>query len=79
MPRWSPDMTVVRVKGVKRYRAKGRWYAYHRKSGTRLQAEFGTVSPITQFDGAVSRAFEGPRGARTLPTLGVPSSCSRIL
>ena len=35
-------MTVVRVKGVKRYRAKGRWYAYHRKTGVRLKAEFGT-------------------------------------
>jgi len=36
------DMTVVRVKGLKRYRAKGRWYAYHRKSGIRLKTEFGT-------------------------------------
>ena len=35
-------MAVVRVKGIKRYRAKGRWYAYHRKTGTRLKAQFGT-------------------------------------
>jgi len=35
-------MTVVRIKGVKRYRAKGRWYAYHRKTGSRLTSEFGT-------------------------------------
>ena len=35
-------MTIVRVKGVKRYRARGRWYAYHRKTGTRLKGEFGT-------------------------------------
>lgn len=35
-------MTVVRMKGLKRYRAKGRWYAYHRKTGIRLKAEFGT-------------------------------------
>jgi hypothetical protein len=28
--------------GVKRYRSKGRWYAYHRKSGLRLKSEFGT-------------------------------------
>lgn len=35
-------MTVVRVKGVKRYRSKGRLYAYHRMSGVRLTAEFGT-------------------------------------
>ena len=35
-------MTLVRVKGVKRYRSKGRWYYYHRATGTRLNAEFGT-------------------------------------
>src|SRR5260370_7732706 len=35
-------MTVLRIKGLKRYRAKGRWYAYHRKTGIRLKAEFGT-------------------------------------
>jgi integrase len=35
-------MTVVRVKGVKRYSSKGRWYAYHRKTGVRLKAKFGT-------------------------------------
>jgi len=35
---------VVRVKGVKRYfePKSGKWYAYHRKSGTRIKAEFGT-------------------------------------
>lgn len=37
-------MTVVRVKGIKRFRStkNGRWYAYHRKTGQRLVAEFGT-------------------------------------
>jgi hypothetical protein len=35
-------MTIVRVKGVKRYRVRGRWFAYHRKTGTRIKAEFGT-------------------------------------
>jgi hypothetical protein len=35
-------MTIVRVKGIKRYYAKGRWFAYHRKTGTRLKSEFGT-------------------------------------
>ena len=35
-------MTVVRVKGVKRYRVRNRWFAYHRKTGARLHAEFGT-------------------------------------
>lgn len=36
-------MSVVRVKGLKRYRAKGRWYAYHRVTGTRIASEFGTA------------------------------------
>jgi hypothetical protein len=35
-------MTVIRVKGVKRYRSKGRWYAYHRATGTRLKSESWT-------------------------------------
>ena len=35
-------MTVVRVKGIKRYRVKGKWFAYHRKSGIRIKAEYGT-------------------------------------
>ncbi len=35
-------MTVIRVKGVKRYRSKGRWYYYHRPTGARLKSEFGT-------------------------------------
>jgi hypothetical protein len=35
-------MTVVRVKVVKRYRVRDRWFAYHRKTGTRIKAEYGT-------------------------------------
>jgi hypothetical protein len=35
-------MTIVRLKGVKRYRVRGRWFAYHRKTGTRIKSEFGT-------------------------------------
>jgi hypothetical protein len=35
-------VTVVRVKGIKRYRSKGRWYLYHRPTGVRLEADFGT-------------------------------------
>jgi hypothetical protein len=41
-------MTVLRIKGLKRYRAKGRWYAYHRKTGIRLKAEFGTAGFIVE-------------------------------
>lgn len=39
---WTAHMTAVRVKGLKRYRSRGCWYAYHRKTGMRLGAEFGT-------------------------------------
>ncbi|MEJ0052471.1 MAG: tyrosine-type recombinase/integrase [Methylovirgula sp.] len=35
-------MTVVRVKGIKRYRRRGKWYCYHRATNTRLKSEFGT-------------------------------------
>ncbi len=35
-------MTIVRIKGVKRYRRRGKWYCYHRARGKRLKAEFGT-------------------------------------
>ena len=41
-------MTVVRVKGLKRYCVKGRWYAYHRKTGIRLKSEFGTGDFFTE-------------------------------
>src|SRR5206468_2757500 len=41
-------MTVMRLKGLKRYRNKGRWYTYHRKTGIRLVAEFGTVEFIAE-------------------------------
>ena len=37
-------MTRVRVKGIKRYRSKGRWYVYHRETGQRIDAEFGTAA-----------------------------------
>ena len=45
-------MTVVRVKGIKRYRDSehGRWYCYHRKSGTRIKAEFGTPAFFHELD-----------------------------
>lgn len=61
-------MTIVRVKGVKRYRARGRWYAYHRKTGTRLNAEFGTGEFFAEL-AALERKLHA---AKTLPgTLGL--------
>jgi integrase len=37
-------MTVVRVKGIKKFRSKknGKIYCYHRATGRRIEAEFGT-------------------------------------
>jgi integrase len=38
-------MTRVRVKGIQRFKhsQSGIWYTYHRKTGTRIHAEFGTA------------------------------------
>jgi hypothetical protein len=37
--------TVVRVKGIKRYRhpKTGKWHCCHRRSGARIESEFGSV------------------------------------
>jgi integrase len=60
-------MAIVRVKGLKRYRVKGQWYAYHRKSGVRLKSEFGSAEFIAEL-GALERKL---RKADALPgTLG---------
>jgi integrase len=67
-------MTVLRIKGLKRYRAKGRWYAYHRKIGIRLKAEFGTAEFITEL-AAIERRHEN---SEALPgTLGLLFSSYR--
>lgn len=42
MPKRILRGTVVRLSGVNKVTAKGRVYYYHRKSGVRLKAEFGT-------------------------------------
>ncbi|MGM4872896.1 tyrosine-type recombinase/integrase [Bradyrhizobium sp. 956_D2_N1_5] len=60
-------MSVLRIKGLKRYRVKGRWYAYHRKSGTRLKFEFGTAEFVEELANLESKL----RKAEALPgTLG---------
>lgn len=41
-------MTVIRIKGLKRYISKGRTYCYHRGSGTRLKSEFGSAEFIAE-------------------------------
>ncbi len=39
-------MAAMRIKGVKRYQhpKSGRWYAYHRATGTRIKADYGTAA-----------------------------------
>jgi hypothetical protein len=39
-------MTVVRVRGIQRFRHadSGIWYAYHRKTGVRITSEFGSAA-----------------------------------
>jgi integrase len=41
---------LMRVKGVNKVRAKGRIYYYHRATGTRLLAEFGTAAFLLEID-----------------------------
>lgn len=63
----SLPMTIVRVRGLKRYRSKGKWYAYHRKSGRRLSAEFGTPEFFVELNSIESNS----RARAILPgTLG---------
>lgn len=35
-------MPITRVRGIKSYRVRGRWFIYHRKTGIRIRSEFGT-------------------------------------
>jgi integrase len=45
-------MTLVRVKGLKRYfePKTGKWYVYHRKTGKRIAAEFGTSAFFAELE-----------------------------
>jgi integrase len=62
------NMTIARVKGLKRYRAKGRWYVYHRKTGLRIKADFGTGEFFSEL-ASIERRL---RTQETLPgTLGL--------
>lgn len=64
-------MTIVRIRGIKRYFEKktGRWYCYHRKTGTPINAEFG--SP--EFFAEVARADRAaaPAAAARAGSLGL--------
>lgn len=63
--------TVVRVKGLKRYfePKTGKWYAYHRRTGKRLNAEFGTPEFFAELE-AIDAATRGQEAkAGTLAAL----------
>jgi integrase len=58
-------MTRVRVKGIQRFKhsQSGIWYTYHRKTGTRIHAEFGTAEffqELAVIEGRVKRAEARP-------------------
>lgn len=42
-------MAVVRIKGLKRYRSRGKEYFYHRPTGVRINAEYGTAEFYAEF------------------------------
>jgi integrase len=52
-------MTRVRVKGIQRFKhvQSGIWYTYHRKTGTRIHAEFGTAAFFEEL-AAIERRVE---------------------
>jgi integrase len=54
--------TAMRIKGIKRYRhpKTGIVYTYHRKSGKRLEAEFGTAEFVAEL-AALERGLKPPR------------------
>lgn len=58
--------TTVRVKGVKRYRSKGRWFCYHRASGIRLKSPFGTPAFFAEL-ARVEEAWAATGGAKARP------------
>lgn len=61
--------TLVRVKGLKRYfePKTGKWYAYHRKSGRRIKAEYGTPEFFVEMESIEAET----KGAEAKPgTLG---------
>jgi len=56
-------MTIVRVKGVKRYRVGGRWFTYHRKTGTPIKSQFGTgafFAELAAIEAKFKRALPSP-------------------
>ncbi len=61
----------MRIKGIKRYRhpVTGIWYCYHRATGTRIKAEWGTAEFVTEL--AAAEAKIKPRNTAKPGTLGL--------
>src|SRR5215213_1891672 len=65
---WRSPMFRGHVKGVKKATAKGRVYYYHRRTGTRIKARFGTAEFVLE----VARLEETVALKRAMPgTLGM--------
>ena len=62
-------MTHVRVKGIKRYRSRGHWYVYHRASGKRIEAEFGTPAFFSELASLECKASRQASLPGTLSTM----------
>jgi integrase len=65
--------TLMRLKGVKRYRhpISGIWYCYHRKTGKRITAEFGTASFIAELAALEATVQRRAEAKPTPGTLGL--------
>jgi hypothetical protein len=66
--------TVVRVRGIKRYfePKSGRWYCYHRATGKRIAAEFGSpefFSCLAEFEREAKAKAEVAAKPNTLKAL----------
>lgn len=61
-------MVEIKVGGVKLYRSRGKLYAYHRRTGTRIRAEFGTAAFLAEVERLNGSVPANPR-AGTLGAL----------
>ena len=43
-------MVEIKVRGVKVYRSRGKLYAYHRRTGARIRAPFGTAAFLAEVE-----------------------------
>jgi integrase len=59
-------MTILKIPGVKRVKAKGRVYHYHRATRTRIAAPFGTAAFLTEIEALDAQA----QGVARIETAG---------